>query len=288
LNELQRQSYLSALGIDTYMPRVVLSAGPEFVLCDLESVAETVSQQALSSPIDAVRSAVNLIEAAPSAPLLNKTMADKNESIPATGPSKIDDVLESIVGKPEVRGTKPERSAPTEALSESRLAPQDELSPNFALTVWRIESDILVIDTRDVAQALPTDRLLSNILIALGYQLPTLPKPNVLKWPMIENASSGQNSNDARDMLHAFLDAQLLLDPVKSIWLMGESAARHVLSSDFNYADYIGQVDHVPTVPSLESPVTPIVVSASLVDMLLQPSLKALTWKQVQPLVARR
>jgi hypothetical protein len=146
----------------------------------------------------------------------------------------------------------------------------------------------LVIDTRDVAQALPTDRLLSNILIALGYQLPTLPKPNVLKWPMIENASSGQSSNDARDMLHAFLDAQLLLDPVKSIWLMGESAARHVLPSDFNYADYIGQVDHVPTVPSLESPVTPIVVSASLVDMLLQPSLKALTWKQVQPLVARR
>ncbi len=269
------------------MPRVVLSAAPEATLCNLDGVAEAVASEAALSPADAVRSAVELMSSSSASQSPNENTPTTN-SRASTQPSKIADVLGAMVGK----SLGEPASSPKETKSEtgSPIAPtrKESLSPNFSLTVWRIESELLVIDTRDVAQALPTDRLLSNILIALGYHLPTLPKPNILKWPMIENASSGQSSDDARDMLHAFLDAQLLLDPVKSIWLMGDAAASHVLPSNFNYADYIGQSEPVQPPPPLESPATPVVVTTSLVDMLLNPSLKAQTWKLVQPLIARR
>jgi len=179
---------------------------------------------------------------------------------------------------------------------DEKLSPGDPVSlvaatdprPKFSLTIWRVSADLMVVDTRDLQQALPTERLLSNILIALGYQLPSLPKANVLKWPMIDNDLGGQGVEDARDMLHAFLDAELLLDPVKHLLLMGSAAATYILPPSHIYPEVIDSQLASANPIILESLATPLVVTPSLVDILLDPSLKAQVWRLIQPLIVKR
>jgi hypothetical protein len=174
------------------------------------------------------------------------------------------------------------------AKDSAPLPEATDLRPKFSLTIWRVSADLMVVDTRDLQQALPTERLLSNILKALGYQLPSLPKANVLKWPMIDNDPAGQGPEEARDMLHAFLDAELLLAPVKHLWLMGSAAATYVLPPSHSYPEVIDSqlVSAHPII--LESLATPLVVTPSLVDILLSPSLKAQVWRVIQPLIVKR
>ena len=201
----------------------------------------------------------------------------------STPDSKLGDVLETFgAGHSD---NKSEKLSLNDAVS---LRVAADARPKFSLSIWRVSTDIMVVDTRDLQQALPTERLLSNMLIALGYHLPSLPKANVLKWPMIDNDPAGQGIEEARDMLHAFLDAQLLLDPVKHLWLMGAAAATYILPPSHTYPEVIDTQLASAQPIILESLATPLVVTPSLVDILLNPSLKAQVWRVIQPLIAKR
>lgn len=271
MNEVQRQAYLSALGIENYMPRLVLPSAPLSVRCKLPDNLEVEGHR---SP----------------APVIDNPTPERQGDIKGAGgfssleevahDSKAGDVLQAFGKAKPVENVK--------AVVEPQPKVIEDTAPNFALTVWRIESDLMIVDTREVKQALPTDRLLSNILIALGYHLPSLPTPKVLKWPMIDNDFSEQGGEDARNMLHAFLDAQLVLDPVKHLWLLGSAAASYILPAECSYPEVIeGQL--VPGGrPEIESLATPVLVTSSLVDMLLNPSLKAQTWRVIHPLMVQR
>jgi len=205
---------------------------------------------------------------------------DKNSSSPD---SKLGDVLETFGAGSNTK--KDERRSLKDTVS---LVPVTDLRPKFSLTIWRVSADLMVVDTRDLQQALPTERLLTNILMALGYQLPSLPKANVLKWPMIDNDLGGQGVEDARDMLHAFLDAELLLDPVKHLLLMGSAASTYILPPSHIYPEVIDSQLASAHPIILESLATPLVVTPSLVDILLEPSLKAQVWRLIQPLIVKR
>jgi len=290
LNELQRQAYLSALGIDNYMPRCVLAYAPASVQCALPDVAE-LSNRAVEPLDSSSRAAVSDIadRPVPIKSLTDELIGSKSEldlrkDENSTSPdSKLGEVLEAFGTKP---GTKKDQPLPSKDVVA--LVAATDSRPKFSLTIWRVSADLMVVDTRDLQQALPTERLLSNILMALGYQLPSLPKANVLKWPMIDNDLGGQGVEDARDMLHAFLDAELLLDPVKHLLLMGSAASTYILPPSHVYPDVIDAQLASAHPIILESLATPLVVTPSLVDILLEPSLKAQVWRLIQPLIVKR
>ena len=290
MNELQRQAYLSALGIDNYMPRCMLAHAPVSVQCALPDVTE-LSNPAAEPLLNSPRAAV--VEIA-NGPVPIKSLTDeligsgsalgKRNDIDSSPPdSKLGEVLGAFGAGSSTK--KEERLSLKDAIP---LVAAKDLRPKFSLTIWRVSADLMVVDTRDLQQALPTERLLINILMALGYQLPSLPKANVLKWPMIDNDLGGQGVEDARDMLHAFLDAELLLDPVKHLLLMGSAASTYILPPSHIYPEVIDSQLASAHPIILESLATPLVVTPSLVDILLEPSLKAQVWRLIQPLIVKR
>ncbi len=270
------------------MPRYLLPNAPYPKQCVRPAVsAPQMQSQALQAPGEAVEQA-----AAGPASIQEQSVASEN----TTKASMVGDVLQSFGQKPA--SAKPPEIEEQAVVDSNPVSKSREIrkpvetgggvAPNFSLSIWRIESDLMIIDTRDVKQALPTDRLLSNILLALGYRLPALPAAKVLKWPMIENDMSEQSAENARDMLHAFLDAQLLLDPVKHIWLLGSAAASYILPEEYNYPQVIEDQLHSEELLQLEALATPVRVTVSLVDMLLDPLLKAETWRLLQALIVQR
>ena len=290
MNELQRQAYLSALGIDNYMPRCLMAHAPASVLCVLPDVTGHDSQPT-GPVINPASAAVMHLASDPvptpsdtgehRAPLGVQSLQSQEKTSPPD--SKLDDALEAFA-----LGSSATKFAKGASKDAAPLAAATDARPKFSLTIWRVNADIMIVDTRDLQLALPTERLLSNMLIALGYQLPSLPKANVLKWPMIDNDPAGQGIEDARDMLHAFLDAELLLDPVKHLWLMGAAAATYILPPSHTYPEVIDAQLASAQPIILEALATPLVVTPSLVDILQNPSLKSQVWRVIQPLIAKR
>lgn len=254
MNEQQRQTYLQYLGIDSYSPRWVLPgaapsralAAPAADLAPVDAAAPEAANEAVAAPESEV--------AAPVPPLA----APATTSVP----------LEISVPAPVQ--DKPDTEAPPAAVAPEPV-------PHFALTVWRISADLLVVDTRESQLALPTDQLLSNIVAALGYRLAQLPKAEVLRWPLLE-AGGAQGETEAREMLQAFLDTQLLRQPAKHLLLMGRDAARYLLDKPLPFDRLLGSAVDMP-----ELSVTAIVVP-SLADMLQDPLQKAVAWRAIQPL----
>ena len=155
--------------------------------------------------------------------------------------------------------------------------------PRFSLTVWRVSEQLMVIDSRQAQLALPTERLLVNMLRALGYGGQSLPKAEVVRWPLLENATEDQGEAEAREMLHAYLDAHLLLNPAKHLLLMGPEAARYILPAEGEYqGDWFDGL--LGREVALEVLSTKAVVAHSLTAMLQDPGLKAATWRSIQPL----
>ena len=74
---------------------------------------------------------------------------------------------------------------------------------SFALSFWRVSEDLMVVDSRHSELALPVEKLLNNILFALGYPR-QLPKVDALSWPMVDAPHQDQGENAARDTLHGF------------------------------------------------------------------------------------
>ncbi len=290
MNELQRQAYLSALGIDNYMPRCALAYAPASVQCALPDVRE-LSNRAAEPAISSSRAAVvGMADRPVSIKSLTDNLTEPKDVLgldDKANSSASDSKVEEVLGAFGAGSSKKKEEKLSLKEPESLNAATD-LRPKFSLTIWRVSPDLMVVDTRDLQQALPTERLLVNILMALGYQLPSLPKANVLKWPMIDNDLGGQGVEDARDMLHAFLDAELLLDPVKHLLLMGSAAATYILPPSHIYPEVIHSQLASANPIILESLATPLVVTPSLVDILLEPSLKAQVWRLIQPLIVKR
>lgn len=260
VNELQRQAYLSALGIENYMPRMILPFAPSSSVCELPVFAEpreTTSQQDTLSPIPVIAAEVtsqaNTTRNTAASDILADVVHAKKSSVPVNAAS----ILEQL---------------------ETKKAPIVE---PFALSLWRPVSGFLIVDSRNSSLALPTELLLNNILRTF---LPTI-KPDlreeVMRWPMIENRFVSRTADNARNELQTWLAVENELRPIDRLWLMGDNAARYLLSEDIKPADACWQ-EHSLNLTGAGVNLLRAVVLPSLVELLQNPLLKARLWASVK------
>jgi len=299
MNEIQRQHYLDAIGIDTYMPRWILPrAAPPFscqpVLPQTEADLQATTQAAAVNPtISEQEGKAEIAAPAGSAHVATEPFNERpavaaapQPEIPAkTAPL---DVLASIEGAPE---TEKKPSTPVSAKSIlDALGDEKRPDPRFALSLWRVNEDLMVVDSRHSELALPTEPLLRNILSALGFAHQPLPKAEVLRWPMFENNYEPQGQAIARETLQAMLEGMLESQPCKYLLLMGAEACHYILSEAHLGEGFDPQASlksHLGQSFVMEGMSVSAIIVPSLNDMLQQPLLKRDTWRAIQPLRQR-
>lgn len=256
MNELQRMQYLEAMGVDMFVPRFVLPHAPAPRLAELPqsgeiavAVAErepAVSEEHEQRVLPGRAAAVNRIVDLDFQTKSQKQKADES----------------AVEKKPAV--PKP--------VSESPAAKE---IARFSLALWRINSDVLVVDSRRPKAALPTETLLSNILFQLNLLRQPLPKAEFLNWPMAGGNDHGWDA--ASEMARAFLEGRLLSSPVRYMIIMGSEAGRAILQQD--------KPDHIGETVRMEVFAADALVLPSLADILYQPELKKRVWQSLQAFI---
>lgn len=240
MNELQRQSYLSALGLDNYAPRWLLPGAPVSVPC--------ARPEPPRAPVDV--------------PVQAEAERAAVESAPAATP--LAEVMREMAG--------PAASAPAPVQAPARDTKSPRVAP-FTLSIWRSSAPLLVLDARQPRSALPTERLLRNLLAALGLLDSASVTEEVLPWPLVAPASAEPGADDARAELHTWLEAELTRRPVRGLLLMGDNAARHLLPTE---ADLEALRWHKADLPAFDCPA---LVLPSLVELLQAPLQKRALWR---------
>lgn len=248
MNELQRQAYISALGIENYAPRWLLPSAPISVACVLPVLE--VSEEVINS--------------APSIIFAGLEERVPDNKIPSP------DLLNSIADL----GEKKKLSAPVNAATilqqlEEKKAP---VVQPFSLSVYRPQAGFLIIDSRNTQLALPTDLLLHNLLRSYlkGNQFAL--NDEVLRWPLIENRFVSRTETDARNELQTWLAVENELRPISQLWLMGENASCYWLAADVTWASACWELQAIDGLP-LKALIWP-----SLNELLQKPAHKAKLW----------
>lgn len=259
-NELQRQAYLSALGIENYMPRMILPFAPPSVVCELPISAEAQVPSLLQDKF--APTSLSPITLTPLAAPVGNSLASE--------------ILADVA--PVKKLTVPINAASILDQFETKKAPVIE---PFALSLWRPAPGFLIVDSRNSSLALPTELLLNNLLRTF---LPTI-KPDlreeVMRWPMIENRFVSRTADDARNELQTWLAVENELRPINRLWLMGDNAARYLLDAEIKPADVYWQ-EHVLNSTGTGVNSLRAIILPSLVELLQQPRLKAHFWASVK------
>ena len=217
MNELQRQNYLSALGLENYMPRWRLPFAPEPIACVIPAITFEKLEHPLGSPAAIEQTLSSVISSI--SPL-------KAESAVAV------DMLANL----DVR-QKPSAPINAAAILQQLEDKKPTIVAPFSLSVWRPVPGFLIIDARNTALALPTDLLLNNILrtcLAGKFN----PGEEVLRWPMIENRFVSRTEVDARNELQTWLAVENELRPINRLWLLGENSGKYFI------ADNVSAIEH--------------------------------------------
>lgn len=206
MNERQRQTYLQAMGVDQYFPRVVLPGALPSSLCEVPALpveAETIAQ------VGAI------------------TQAEVQTSKPQPAPN-----LQQIKASMQIVGgnvgnvaaaqpvNKPVRSEPVEAASDI---------PHFALTIAKTESGILILDEGLSAEQDYTEylRLLQNMLLAVGAGQQAI-QLDPFVWPMVQNGQIDQSEMAAKQTLSAYLSKLIDDLSVRYLLVMGNTAEQYL------------------------------------------------------------
>lgn len=256
MNELQRQAYLLALGIENYMPRMLLPLAPPPIQCAIPVVEK---REELSS-VESVK-----IESV-------KINAPTRDEVLANGvASAAGDILAEV--KPAQKAAVSINAA--SILEQLTTAKAPAITP-FALSLWRPQPGFLIIDSRNTGLALPTELLLSNLLrVYLHPDVPDL-REDVMRWPMVENRFVSRTEEDARTELQTWLAVENELRPIQRLWLMGNNAARYLLPSETVLDDVYWQEQPLAVSGSLAATIFP-----SLIELLQNPLLKARFWATI-------
>ena len=254
--ETQRLQYLSVLGVDNYMPRRQLVGALPSAPIAAELLATAPAPQSLPMAVKLLPEAEVIQEAAVEAPLPLAALAE-----------------------PEAQIESPVVPVSAATDTHSSVTPMA-----FVLSVWRIE-DCLILDSRQPGVALPTDRLLQNILRALGYALVQLPPSETLRWPLFSRQhlviDLQQEVGQAEAMVQAYISAQHQKQPLRKLLLMGAAATRFALASADDFESLVGKLlDKSPWENQ-------VAVTPSLVDMLQEPLQKRLAWQALRELIGQ-
>ncbi|MFL0811613.1 MAG: hypothetical protein K6L76_14430 [Agarilytica sp.] len=262
MNEYQRMQYLDAMGIDTYVPRVLLPAAK-------------VSEQLYIPKVEAVP----VGEA--QSPVVEPEVSVRSSAGPQRVSIDLDSVLAGASGGAEPsaddakKGVESDKEPVKAEVTLKSLArgdvPQSQTDAvRFSLALWRV-GDWQIIDSRRQGDALPTDRLLANMLQQLGKLDVNLPRVEILNWPAVENKAN-QGWPEARALVQGFLDGRILAKPVSHFILMGQDAAHAVLGEELNF------LEKQHTTQAVSDFNAKALVLPSLSDLLYAPHLKRDTW----------
>ena len=248
MNELQRQVYLSALGVDSYMPRWHLPYAAQSCLCEFP-------------PLDVVESFDVASEKVSQAPIVTAT---KLSSPDAASP------VNHLIG--DIFQTKKAAKVSSLPISAADILAQLDTKPvaldPFRLSIWRPVNGAMVIDSRNTQLALPTELFLANILRSIFHSQPLAMQEEVLRWPMIEKSFAKPTRQDACNELQTWLTVQHEIRPLKFLFLLGENAASYFLPENTQFNDYLFQVSR------LAEPIVTALVLPSLNELLQNPTLK--------------
>lgn len=261
------------------MPRLILPAAPLSQECEWpampasEQLAETVAEspQVLAEVAYAPQST-------PQHSFQANSTAITQESQPQPISAKVEQATNELL---QGLGSESVVLARTGSMKVEEELPASVEAVKFTLSIWRLD-DYLIVDQRDSSKALPTEKLLLNMLKAIKLPLANLPKVQVLRWPMLEGGIADESAEAARDMLSAFFDTGTT---EHKIWLlMGEAAQIALTESDSPVA--AGKVLGLEDLDSRFRGSVPIQVAIlpSLVDMLTDPALKAAAWRALKQL----
>jgi hypothetical protein len=252
MNELQRQHYLSALGVDTYMPRWHLPFAPQSNVCELPVIPNDVQASAnMETKVESVTSQIQLVQ-------VIKTLS--NEASPVN--HLMGDILET---KKAVKSVALTTNA-ADILAQLNTKPIT--IDAFSLSIWRPVEGVMIIDSRNTKLALPTELLLNNILRSVFSNQALKPQEEVLRWPMIENSFAKRTADDARTELQTWLSVQHELRPIRYLWLMGSNATTYLVQQQISVADTIFQS------VTLADPIIQALNLPSLNELLQNPSTK--------------
>jgi hypothetical protein len=246
MNELQRQAYLSSLGIESYMPRWHLPSAPMSIACVLPTVAVSPTASDIGSEFDKVADVPKEVSFSPS--LLDSLIKSDKPASPLSSTINAASILQQL---------------------EEKKAPV--IQP-FSLSLWRPVPGFLIVDARNSQLALPTELLLGNILRTHLGMAPFTLNEEVMRWPMIENRFVSHTADDARNELQTWLAVENELRPISQLWLMGENVANYFLPRDSAWSNCCWQVKE------LDNLLIQALILPSLVSLLQQPQQKAKLW----------
>jgi hypothetical protein len=251
-DEHQRLTYLESMGVVSYTPRFLLvGAKTSAALMVLDSAPDHGDDSQVEQQLTPVMAAPHVHENIPPAgELISEILgalapAKKNSIIP----DPIPQVFESV---------------------------KQNTAPPFSLNIWRPSAGLMVLDSRQTKQPLPTQSLLMNMLNAKGIANFSA-APEVLHWPMMGLGANSGTWEDAHEMVSAYVAARLQKQPAQYLWVMGEFAARALFPLE-NFRDKLGQSVNVDSLGLLA------VLLPGLSDMILEPNLKAIAWSAIRDL----
>lgn len=247
MNELQRQAYLSALGIENYVPRWLLPSAPISIACELP-VLDLTEEQIVNSAAILPSADEQGFERKGSSPNLLSAIAELGEQKKPVVPVNAATILQQL---------------------EEKKAP---VVQPFSLSVYRPQPGFLIIDSRNTQLALPTDLFLHNLLRSHLKNNQIALNDEVLRWPLIENRFVSRTETDARNELQTWLAVESELRPVNALWLMGENAARYWLATDMDWYASCWSIQSIDGL-SLKALILP-----SLNELLQKPAQKAKLW----------
>ncbi|RYY75150.1 MAG: hypothetical protein EOO52_12680 [Gammaproteobacteria bacterium] len=261
MNELQRQHYLSALGVDTYMPRWQLPFAPASTICETATLMEApVLESSILKSDDSK--------------LFQQDISRPEPKVEISTSAQSSNVLNDILESKNLPASKPQRISAADILAQLDTKPAN--IDAFSLSIWRPLDGVMIIDSRNAKLALPTELLLNNILRSIFSDDSLKPKEEILRWPMIENSFTKRTASDARVELQTWLSVQHEIQPIKYLWLMGSNAATYFLIDQKNFTDSIFQ-----SADLVDSEVKALVLP-SLIEILQNPALKKKIFAVVQ------
>ncbi len=224
MNELQRQHYLSALGVDTYMPRWHLPFAPHSVVCELPVAPIDTQSTKIESKVESVITQVQPTHV---------IKAQSNELSP------VNNLMGDILNSQKIVKSAAVPTSAADILAQLNTKPVT--IDAFSLSIWRPVEGVMIIDSRNTKLALPTELLLNNILRSVFSNQVLKPQEEVLRWPMIENSFAKRTAQDARTELQTWLSVQHEIRPIRYLWLMGSNAATYLLQEKISVADTLFQ-----------------------------------------------
>jgi hypothetical protein len=252
MNELQRQMYLSALGMDTYMPRWHLPFAPVSIACELPiATSETHSntkpelhQESFAAPVQPQ-------------PILKSV---------ALNVSPVNNLIGDIFDAKKLTKSIVQPTSAADILAQLDVKPVTIEA--FSLSIWRPIEGLMIVDSRNTKLALPTELFLNNILRSIFSNQLLKSQEEVLRWPMIENSFTKRTANDARNELQTWLSVQHEIRPIRYLWLMGSNAATYLLPETLVYSDSLNKIIRLA-----DSAITALILP-SLNEFLQKPAAK--------------